>query len=757
MDFATKASNLIKAYYGFKNKNEGSLHDIIIETCQLFDMAIEKDLTQGDYCFLRYMASEIGIPHYIDLLIKKKQRYTENYNLSDFGAIVQDSELFVTDDVMLHRYQKEVYNRFIIDEQNRFFLSAPTSFGKTYLVYQVITKMKYNNIVLIFPTIALLGENYLKILEMKKKSAFWAQYDIHTLSDEEFAQGKNIWIFTPERFMSYLDKHNSQDFDFIFIDEIYKIDNQYIIDIETIGENERDIAFRVALFDACLRAKDILLAGPYIMFPNENSKNCSLKYFLNDNGFEILDCNDIEIVDKATLKVNEKKLYEDKKLRFTIRNNDTKKKLETIVKAIQSDSEESSEKGIIIYCKRKIETENIAKYLIKSLIKIDDIHDDLLCFINHLSEKFGTDWIVANALRYGIGIHHGLVPKYIQREIINLFNKGLISILITTTTITEGVNTTAKNMIVMSSEKGSKPLKHFDAQNIAGRAGRFKSHFSGRVISIDNEFFKILEDDGDCLKHKGYDKESIKTDVDLDITKNEYLSLNDKSRKEKIANAVKESGIPDSIINTFKTISKLDKIELFKRIRQMNKDDRVIVLEFCQHLYYYFDWDGFDVICRLLLGLVKDSSLKSLMNTYTNKGHFLLTAKVYYYIISGFMGVLSNEISYYNSKKDSAIRNSAALIFNTFRYQLSKYLGLFDLYFRYDISLRTGEDMEKVPGLSVLIQRLEYGCITEKAKKANDYGVPFSIVTYYETNDSTLLKKFDQYENNVFNRIKEIL
>ena len=49
--------------------------------------------------------------------------------------------------------------------------------------------------------------------------------------------------------------------------------------------------------------------------------------------------------------------------------------------------------------------------------------------------------------------------KYIQQEIISLFNQNILKILICTTTITEGVNTTAKNVIVLSGKKGTKDLK----------------------------------------------------------------------------------------------------------------------------------------------------------------------------------------------------------------------------------------------------------------------------------------------------------
>lgn len=47
-------------------------------------------------------------------------------------------------------------------------------------------------------------------------------------------------------------------------------------------------------------------------------------------------------------------------------------------------------------------------------------------FLNHLQNTFGDDWIVLKALRGRIGIHHSLVPKYIQKEIINLFNCGAL-------------------------------------------------------------------------------------------------------------------------------------------------------------------------------------------------------------------------------------------------------------------------------------------------------------------------------------------
>ena len=74
-----------------------------------------------------------------------------------------------------------------------------------------------------------------------------------------------------------------------------------------------------------------------------------------------------------------------------------------------------------------------------------------------------------------------------------MFNSGYLKILVCTTTITEGVNTNAKNIVVLHAKKGDKALKPFDAKNIKGRAGRFQHHFKGRLISLERDFNIILE------------------------------------------------------------------------------------------------------------------------------------------------------------------------------------------------------------------------------------------------------------------------
>ena len=82
-----------------------------------------------------------------------------------------------------------------------------------------------------------------------------------------------------------MDSHQHLHFNFAFIDEVYKIDNSFVIDQETSGENERDTAYRLALEFICNLTDNMLLAGPYMALPTaETELHKSFNDFARDNG-----------------------------------------------------------------------------------------------------------------------------------------------------------------------------------------------------------------------------------------------------------------------------------------------------------------------------------------------------------------------------------------------------------------------------------------------------------------------------------------
>lgn len=746
-----KAEEIIKLKYDCDCiEKEGYL---IKKVCDFFDYVKYLELTQTQLRFLYKFANVVGVPQYYEMLLEYKggKLKLDDIHLSDLSSMLYNSSLTMENDKVFHRYQKEVYEEFNIDEINRFFLTAPTSFGKTFVVNEIIKKMRYKNIVLIFPTLSLLVENYIKLLN----DEYFNEYKIHTLSDDKFDKNdKNLFIFTPERFLSMIDKTDDVNFDFVFMDEIYKIDNQFIIDDDTIGENERDLSFRVALQLICKLSKDILLAGPYIEIGNNDSS--SIQNFFKDNNFKVLSYNNIEIVNKSTLKIDEKKEYYFEGLYFNVTNKKSKNKLKSLFKSLHESGNSSS----IIYTNARHKTEKIANWIIifKDELNITleinntEMREKFNIFLNHLKSSFSENWILYKSLLRGVGIHHSYIPKYIQKEVISFFNAGILDTIISTTTITEGINTSAKNMIVMSDKKRNKTLKKFDAQNIAGRAGRFMYHYKGFVFSIDNNFEQILNSKSKELTNLEYDKNARKSEVDIFMCGDKYLTEEQKLSKQQLLEKAKFIGLDLNIAKKFKTIKLSDKIKLYENILKLptsayNKLTNVLN-------YRSLNWNNFDYLLETIHDIVDNGDLKKLIETKTSQNHTSLTVKVHNYLIDGFPGVLNYEMK--RKTVDSAIKETSKLTFNIFKYQLVKYLGIMDTFLKFRISKINNCNMEDVQtSLSRLISLLEYNCTDENAKKISDYGVPFKVIKYLDTQDVSLYKQFDKYEQQVYKHVKD--
>ena len=74
------------------------------------------------------------------------------------------------------------------------------------------------------------------------------------------------------------------------------------------------------------------------------------------------------------------------------------------------------------------------------------------------------------------------MPRALAHHIVRLFNEGRLPWLIVTSTLIEGVNTIAKNMVIVDNKIGPRKLDFFTYSNIRGRSGRMFRHFVGKVI-----------------------------------------------------------------------------------------------------------------------------------------------------------------------------------------------------------------------------------------------------------------------------------
>ena len=113
----------------------------------------------------------------------------------------------------LHEDQRKL-SKLLLSGQN-VIASAPTSFGKSLLIEELIASQKYRNIVVIQPTLALLDETRLKL---KKYSNY---YKIIVRTSQQPSEEKgNLFLLTAERVMEY---NPLPTIDLLIIDEFYKL------------------------------------------------------------------------------------------------------------------------------------------------------------------------------------------------------------------------------------------------------------------------------------------------------------------------------------------------------------------------------------------------------------------------------------------------------------------------------------------------------------------------------------------------------
>lgn len=749
MHLSEKISSIITTINQHSH-NDNVISSLIKDICDVFDLAIhEKNINDNLVITLYYFANFIGVPQYFDLFcqIKGVDYEIPIENRLILNSMISESNLHFDKEIKLHIFQKELLDYFKKNEINRYLISAATSFGKTYIIYSLIEKMNYNNVVLIFPTVSLLSENLERFLSLSNKEYF-RKYKIITLSEETLSDN-NILIFTPERFMTFIDKNPNSKYDFIFIDEIYKIDNDFInndiIDDDAlIKDKDRDVAFRIALELSVNRSKDLLLAGPFLNVLRSESIN----NFISDNNFKILNYNSFDLVNRNKIKYSDLKTGSFDGIKFDnikMKN----KKPEKLYSILSKLSNEQS----IVYCQAKYLAEDYALKIADMKIYTVEPNDRYCKLINHLENQFGKNWCLVKSLKQGIGIHHGTIPKYIQREIIRLYNEKVLKCIFTTTTITEGVNTTAKNMIILSSKKGREQLKKFDILNIMGRAGRFSKHFSGRIFIIDSEIDKILETNSEILSHKNYSEESKKSEVDLEITKNKYLNNDDIEKKKNIEEQYNKNNIPETIRKSYLMIPAKEKIELYKIISKILKVDKNLIYNIIKRLNTRsISLGELDKIVRIIKICIDEDDK---LNRYMEKGnndYSVLTYKLNSYLIGGYRNMLDYLLQK-GEKIDVAVRETSKMVYSVFRYELVKHISVMDLIYRTVYSNMFNVNIDDVVGLNSLLSYLEYGAYTEKGRKASDFGVPFKVLEYIENPKISL----DNYEKEVYSEVKKII
>lgn len=410
-----------------------------------------------------------------------------------------------SEEKILHREQSLLLKK-LIDGKN-IAVSAPTSFGKSFIIDAFISLKNPDNVVIIVPTIALADETRRRLYKK-----FANKFKIITTSDVDLAE-KNIFIFPQERALGYYNKIN--DIDILIIDEFYKADISY--------DKERSSILLKVILELEKKAKQKYFLAPNISEIKENPITKDMDIIRLDFNTVFLEIH--EVYKKIPMLTDE--------LKATA--------LLNIIRDLTSKS--------LIYAGT---FSNIDK--ITTILK-ENTPDKSSSILNNFSDwlkiNYLDTYILSDLVKKGIGIHNGKLHRSLSQIQVRLFeDENGLDKMISTSSIIEGVNTSAENVIIWANKNGGANLNNFTYKNIIGRGGRMFKHFIGKIYLLDcppAQEPALLE-----LKFSDEFIVSMNKDLlDLSDEQNEKVQAFKNEMNQILGSGVYEKAVEENIFQTF--------------------------------------------------------------------------------------------------------------------------------------------------------------------------------------------------------------
>lgn len=739
-------SLLVKAINEYDIDNDESFINLRDVICSISDLGYSNDPVLRELLFLAaqkmriFGYNEMNSLDSDEVLLNSGSRnitdFVEEYYRSDSGSI-------------LDYQQKEALDLFESGDRKRLFLSAPTAFGKTFILKEIILANNYNTVLLIFPTISLLNENTRSIQKFIEDNEL--DYELlNTTRQLDQNLDRKILLLTPERVLKLMLLHSDLNIDFFFMDEVYKVDNFFDNSDDEAAEDDRDKVFRVVLYKLSKLVRDFYLAGPYI---NVDNMGLGFKRYIEDNSVEVYEVNR-ELVSKVHIPAWRKWMVLDG-TRYQMPEG-KQGRLMMLIDTIAS-------RGLgktLVYMASRDKVDKAARQMINATISLPNIQSDvrLNLFINHLKRRYGfntangniaENWSLVEMLKRRYGQHHGSLPKYIQEEILDLFNEPSLSVIVSTTSITEGVNTNAKNVIFYGSTKGGKPLKVFDVKNINGRAGRYHHNFMGRIFYLEKQVKDIIDVRNDeSLDFLTYSERAL-GGVDLDNANISDLSEANARTKHEREELVSASGIPDSVFSKNQLTDKLQQIQIVQNLNELTNT------QISQKVSAYSTLGSFLTSGEIL------TILELFGETGALDSHLprVYAAICRTYTQDGFGGMLSYEISrkqeelgrpLRSGEYDNCYRTVFSKIRNIVEFAVPKYLSVYSHLFEYVARTRgfafSAESFDK------LISFFELGVQTSTGIILAEKGFPIAAVKDLESSVLSAMQDLERFKEHLSSR-----
>jgi len=512
---------------------------------------------------------------------------------------------------VLTEFQKEFWDSL---EKNKLVgISAPTSAGKSYAILLKCIDLllkKPGMVIYVVPTLSLVAQvsadfrEKLDIFGMK-------EYPIVTTFNESYQPPKAVYVLTQEKVIAAFSQSGVpfSGVRMLVVDEIQNIERV---------ANEGDIRSKI-LFDAIIDIRFscnpdyIVISGPRIdglgslgidLFGFEAEEqeaksspvaNVTYAFAKERNGFsfkqyhELLKVpNKISIINDRLIKGFGKKLYSD----------DFHEYLNDILSKLGDESKN------IIFAPTPQQARRTAIAVASGKHPLSNPNIDSL--VAYIKDTVHPLYDLVQSVGKGVAFHHGQMPLHIRRVIESAVGEKIITNVVCTTTLMQGVNLPAQNVIIRSpnlfvrQRDGATKLTNYELANLRGRAGRLLKDFIGRTFILDETFFSLPDDQYDLLQDEskevsaGYSDKfySAETDIYSSLSNSEPYS--DTSYENNFLLTYIRHGIiryKDSAPYRFKQIGIEIDLEVYAKAAR-DLDELTIDQGICFKNRY---WDPFDL------------------------------------------------------------------------------------------------------------------------------------------------------------------
>ncbi len=417
------------------------------------------------------------------------------YNQLKYEVNVAGSFFLLTD------FQCDVWNAF---ETNEIIgISAPTSAGKSFVLSLKIADLLSRNdgaVVYIVPTLSLVSQ---VCVDVKKKLEYTGVVDcpVYTNCNEKKDDKKRVYVLTQEKAINAFSQEPClfSDVLLLVVDEIQNIERS-----DSENENRARVLYDILInfkHDCC--PKQIVISGPRI----ENIKNLGVEIFCCENAEGIETKNSPVVGFTYSMEVDGDhryfKQYSDlsthpQKIDITPRKLprfDGSQYTSRYLEHFYSFFDRIDDFGNVIFVPTSKTAENVSKFIAGK--KDEYITTEVNALASYIRKTVRKNYALADCVLHGIVYHHGKMPMHVRCVVEYAIKAGYIGNVVCTTTLMQGVNLPAKNVIMrnpflcVKAKDGEKTqLTNYEIANLRGRAGRLMRDFIGRTFVLAEEQFE---------------------------------------------------------------------------------------------------------------------------------------------------------------------------------------------------------------------------------------------------------------------------